>query len=172
MGKEIERKYLVCSNQFIQEAADSCGSASCPDKAGTFYRQGYIPTLNGMTVRIRIAGEKAFTTFKDHAVGFSRHEFEYEIPVEDAQQMLELMCEKPQIEKRRYVIPTTSVDGQPLHWEVDVFEGDNQGLIVAEIEVPSEDTEYPLPSWIGDEVTGQKKYYNSHLIQNPYKKWK
>jgi len=126
-----------------------------------------VPTVNGMTVRIRIAGEEAFITMKDHAIGFTRHEFEYEIPKYDAAQMLELMCAKPQIEKYRYVIPAGS-----LKWEVDEFLGDNSGLIVAEIEVPSEDTEFDIPEWVGEEVTGDKRYYNSHLCNNPYKNWK
>ena len=93
MGKEIERKFLVKSDVYKTLAQ------------GTYYRQGYVPTLNGMTVRLRIAGEKGYITMKDHAVGFTRHEFEYEIPKEDARQMLELMCDKPQIEKYRFVIP-------------------------------------------------------------------
>lgn len=166
MAKEIEHKFLVTSDEFKK-------MGNC-----TYYRQGYIPTVNGMTVRIRIAGDKGYTTFKDHAKGLTRHEFEYQIPVEDAQQLLELMCEKPQIEKRRYVIPApdgTMADGTKatgLHWEVDVFGGDNEGLIVAEIEVPSEDTSFERPSWIGQEVTGDHRYYNSSLAKNPYKSWK
>lgn len=146
------------------------------------YRQGYIPTVNGMTVRVRIAGEQGYVTFKDHAVGFTRHEFEYPIPKADALQMLDLMCSQPQIEKMRYVIPieqtllagTTlppALQGLGLHWEVDEFLGDNEGLVVAEIEVPSEDTEFPIPDWIAAEVTGQKRYYNSHLCRKPFKTW-
>lgn len=172
MGMEIERKFLVKSDRFKEEAAKAKRST---DDAGVYYRQGYIPTLNGMTVRIRIAGDKGYITMKDHAVGFSRHEFEYNIPREEAEQMLELMCTKPQIEKHRYFVPynapTTDSPLSALKWEVDVFHGDNEGLIVAEIEVPSEDTIIDLPDWIGEEVTGQKRYYNSHLIANPYNKW-
>lgn len=168
MGMEIERKFLVRNDKIFAETAST---ASAKDNAGIHYRQGYIPTLNGMTVRIRIAGDKGFITMKDHAVGFSRHEFEYQIPKEDAEQMLELMCSKPQIDKHRYIVPCTTPDGLSLKWEIDVFHGDNEGLIVAEIEVPSEDTVISLPNWIGEEVTGQKKYYNSHLISNPYKNW-
>lgn len=175
MGKEIERKFLIKSDAYRQLAT------------GTYYRQGYIPTVNGMTVRIRIAGERAFTTFKDHAVGLTRHEFEYEIPVADAQQMLTLMCEQPQIEKHRYVIPIencTDATGHPctatlpddtavegLHWEVDEFHGDNEGLIIAELEVPSEEVHFTLPAWIGQEVTGDHRYYNSQLCKVPYKEW-
>ena len=175
MAQEIEHKYLICDKKYRELAVP------------TYYRQGYIPTVNGMTVRIRIAGTHAFTTFKDHAVGLTRHEFEYEIPIDDAQQMLSLMCAQPQIEKHRYVIPLekcldaagdpcsaylpdgTTISG--LHWEVDEFHGDNEGLIVAEIEVPSEDVKMTLPAWIGEEVTGDHKYYNSQLCKTPYSKW-
>lgn len=165
MGKEIERKFLVKNADYAKLAEP------------TYYRQGYIPTLNGITVRIRIAGAHAYITLKDRAVGFSRHEFETEIPTADAQQILELMCSQPQIEKQRYVIGAgighlpngTAVEG--LHWEVDVFHGDNEGLVVAEIEIPTEDTIFDLPTWIGEEVTGDKRYYNSHLCTNPYIKW-
>lgn len=208
MGKEIERKFLVRSDQFKQEAVSA-----------TLYRQGYIPTTNGMTVRIRIAGEQGFVTLKNRSVGFTRSEFEYPIPLDDARQMLELMCEKPQIEKHRYVVPASykdagndaslktsacdnaslktsacdnassisiensvsnqdtshpSADGNTrpaLKWEVDVFHGDNEGLVVAEIEVPDEATQFDLPAWIGEEVTGIKKYNNSYLCRNPYKDW-
>lgn len=159
MAQEIERKFLVKSDVFKTLATP------------THYHQGYVPTVNGMTVRIRIAGEKAFITMKDHAVGFTRHEFEYDIPKEDAAQMLELMCAKPQIEKYRYVIPAKA-QGLDLHWEVDEFLGDNEGLVVAEIEVPTEETTFDIPEWIGEEVTGNKRYYNSHLCKNPYKNWK
>lgn len=172
MGMEIERKFLVRSDRFKAEAARAKHTT---DDAGVYYRQGYIPTLNGMTVRIRIAGDKGYITMKDHAVGFSRHEFEYAIPREEAEQMLELMCTKPQIEKHRYFVPYETDPASPLaslKWEVDVFHGENEGLIVAEIEVPNEETPISLPDWVGEEVTGQKKYYNSHLIANPYCRWK
>lgn len=165
MGKEIEHKFLTKSNAYRQ-----LGS-------GTFYRQGYIPTLNGMTVRVRIAGTRAFVTFKDHAVGLTRHEFEYEVPVDEARQMLDLMCSPEQIQKTRYIIPApngTAADGsivENLHWEVDEFSGDNEGLVVAEIEVPDEGTTFPIPDWIGTEVTGDHRYYNSQLCKHPYKSW-
>lgn len=168
MGMEIERKFLVRSERFKEEAARAKGIEG---DAGIYYRQGYIPTANGMTVRIRIAGDRGFITLKDRAIGFSRHEFEYEVPKSEAEQMLELMCIKPQIEKHRYVVPVALAE-TPLKWEVDVFHGDNDGLIVAEIEVPSEDTKIDLPDWIGEEVTGDRRYNNSHLVDNPYKNWK
>lgn len=166
MAQEIEHKFLVRNDSFRQLAT------------GTYYRQGYIPTQNGMTVRVRIAGSQGYLTFKDHAVGLTRHEFEYPIPMDEATQLLELMCSKPQIEKVRYVIPAPDgiqADGSPatgLHWEVDVFQGDNEGLIVAEIEVPSEGTQFERPDWIGEEVTGDHRYYNKSLTSYPYKDWK
>lgn len=163
--QEIEHKYLTTSRDFEALATP------------TYYRQGYIPTVNGMTVRIRIARTQGYITFKDHAKSLTRHEFEYPIPVADAEQMLTLMCSTPQIMKQRYVIPATGghlPDGttvEGLHWEVDVFMGDNEGLVVAEIEVPSEDTRYDIPSWIGAEVTGDHRYYNSALTTHPFKAW-
>lgn len=156
MAKEIEHKFTVKSDKYKSLATP------------TLYRQGYIPTTNGMTVRVRIAGEKGFVTFKDKTIGMSRNEFEYEIPVAEACQMLDTLCDKPQIEKYRYVIPAE----QGLKWEVDEFLGDNAGLVVAEIEVPAEDTKFSLPEWIDKEVTGDKKYNNSQLCKKPYKKWK
>ena len=172
MGMEIERKFLVRSDKFKSIAAKAAGQMG---DAGVYYRQGYVPTVNGTTVRIRIAGDRGFITIKDRAVSFSRHEFEYQIPREEAEQMLTLMCSQPQIEKHRYIVPyesdSASACSANLKWEVDVFHGENEGLVVAEIEVPSEDTPIVLPDWIGEEVTGDKRYYNSHLINNPYSKW-
>lgn len=164
MAKEIERKFLVTSDAFKALATP------------THYRQGYVPTLNGMTVRIRIAGTQGYVTFKDHAVNLTRHEFEYPIPEEDGLQMLDLMCATPQIDKQRYVIPTTGQlpDGTPiegLHWEVDVFGGVNEGLVVAEIELPCEEATFDKPAWIGQEVTQDHRYYNSALCKNPFKNW-
>lgn len=177
MGMEIERKFLVRSDRFKEEAAKAAHTSG---DAGIYYRQGYIPTISGVTVRVRIAGQQGYITMKDRTVGFSRHEFEYPVPKEEAEQMLELLCSKPQIEKHRYKVPYSTpsangisdATGSTLYWEVDVFHGDNEGLVVAEIEVPSEDTEIVLPDWVGQEVTGDKRYYNSHLIGNPYKNWR
>lgn len=166
MGKEIEHKYLVRSDAYKQLATP------------VYYRQGYIPTTNGMTVRLRIAGNQGYLTMKDHARNLERHEWEYPIPAADAQQMLELMSQGPQIEKQRYVIEGVKAwmpDGSPLpplHWEVDVFGGDNEGLVVAEIEVPCVEACYEIPDWIGTEVTGDHRYYNSSLTKYPYKDWR
>lgn len=165
MGKEIEHKFLVKNNRY-RELAE-----------GIPYCQGYIPTLNGMTVRVRLAGTKGFLTFKDHAIGLTRHEFEYEIPADEAQQILDLMCSGPKIEKHRYIIPagegltSTNQTVEGLHWEIDEFHGDNEGLVVAEIEVPEENTTFARPEWIGQEVTGDHRYYNSQLCKKPFKEW-
>ncbi len=156
MGKEIERKFIVKNDKYK--------SLANPVK----YRQGYIPRTNKVTVRIRIAGEKGFITLKDKATGFSRHEFEYEIPIAEAKEMLDILCDKPQIEKFRYIIPANEPE---LKWEVDEFLGDNEGLVIAEIEVPTEETKFTLPDWVGEEVTGNKKYNNNNLCKNPYKTW-
>ena len=156
MSKEIEHKFTVKSDKYKSLATP------------TLYRQGYIPTQNGMTVRVRVAGEKGFITLKDKTVGISRNEFEYEIPVNDAKQMLDTMCDYPQIEKYRYLIPAKEPS---LKWEVDEFLGDNAGLVVAEIEVPTEETKFSLPEWIGTEVTGDKRYSNTQLCKHPYKQW-
>lgn len=165
MASEIEHKFLVTSDGFKQLAEP------------IYYRQGYIPTLNGMTVRVRIAGEQGFVTFKDKAVGLTRHEYEYPIPVADAQAMLETMCAHPQIEKQRYVIAAPDgqlPDGTPvsgLHWEVDVFMGANEGLVVAEIEVPDESVAFERPAWLGEEVSHDPRYRNTALCSHPFKEW-
>ncbi len=152
--KEIERKFLVKNTSFQQLAKPE------------FYSQGYLSDEEERIVRIRIAGEKAFLTIKGKTESISRLEYEYEIPVEDADVMLKALCLKPTIEKYRYKIPQ-----KELCWEVDVFLGENEGLIVAEIELPSEDYPFDIPEWVGEEVSFDAKYYNANLIKNPYKNW-
>ncbi len=155
MAKEIERKFLVRGEGWRSLAK------------GTLYRQGYLNSAKERTVRIRTAGDAAFITVKGLSVGATRSEFEYEIPVDDARAMLDVLAEKPLIEKRRYKIPAGS-----LTWEIDEFLGDNAGLIVAEIELASETQEFEKPAWLGEEVTGDPRYFNSNLIKNPFKRWK
>jgi CYTH domain-containing protein len=155
MGKEIERKYLVKSNEWKNLAK------------GTSYRQGYLSTVKERTVRVRTIDEKGFLTIKGITVGASRAEYEYEIPAKDADAMLSNLCEKPLIEKNRYKIGHAG-----MTWEVDEFFGDNDGLIVAEVELAAEDQKIELPSWIGEEVTSDPRYFNSNLTKNPYKNWK
>jgi adenylate cyclase len=119
------------------------------------------------TVRVRVEGERAVITIKSKSTGASRGEWEYEIPVPDAAELLERLCEQPLVEKVRHRI------GHLGHtWEVDEFMGENAGLVVAEIELGSEDEAFEIPDWIGQEVTGDPRYYNSSLIRLPYSKWK
>ncbi len=155
---EIERKFLVLD--------DSYKSLSY---AHSHIRQGYICSERGRTVRIRIRDEKAFITIKGPSLdgGLSRYEFEQEIPLVDAEQLMTL-CEPGIIDKTRYLVKAD--DG--IHtWEVDEFHGDNDGLIMAEIELGSEDEAFSKPDFIGKEVTGDRRYYNSHMRKNPYKLW-
>ena len=127
--------------------------------------QGYLSTVPERTVRVRIKGEKGYLTVKWRNAGIRRAEYEYEIPLADAEAMLEL-CEQPLIEKR-YLVPC-----EGYTWEVDVFAGANEGLIVAEIELPAEDTPFEKPAWLGAEVSGDARYYNANLIRHPYRDWK
>ena len=153
MGKEIERKYLVRDDSY-KELGE-----------GTLFRQGYLNSAKERVVRVRTMGDKAALTVKGVTVGATRLEFEYEIPLEDARQLLEL-CEQPLIEKTRY-----KVSAEGLLWEIDEFHGVNQGLTVAECELESEDQAVTKPAWVGEEVTGDPRYFNSNLIANPYTTW-
>jgi CYTH domain-containing protein len=154
MAKEIERKFLVKSDAWRKLAE------------GTMYRQGYLNSVKERTVRIRTVGNEAFLTIKGLTVGATRSEYEYPIPLADCNAMLDTLAEKPVIAKKRYKI---AKDG--LTWEVDEFFGENQGLIVAEVELKSEDQAFTKPDWIGDEVTGDPRYFNANLIKHPYTKW-
>jgi CYTH domain-containing protein len=154
MGKEIERKYLVKGEEW-KAAAN-----------GIVYRQGYLSSLKERVVRVRTIENKGFLTIKGITRGVSRSEFEYEISVEDADTMLDDICEKPLIEKKRYKIP---VGG--LVFEVDEFFGENAGLVVAEVELKDEKQKIDLPGWIGQEVSGDPRYFNSNLIRHPFSKW-
>ena len=154
MGIEIERKFLVQGDGWRSHGS------------GIMYRQGYLLASQGKTVRVRLAGDQGFLTVKGPGQGMSRQEFEYTIPGDDAKVMLEQLCEHPLIEKRRYTIPWKG-----FVWEVDEFLGNNQGLILAEIELESEDQQFPSPPWVGREVTGDPRYYNACLFRNPYSQW-
>jgi adenylate cyclase len=154
MGREIERKFLVKG-----DAWRTLGK-------GTPYRQGYLNSVKERTVRIRTVGDKAFLTIKGLTVGATRMEYEYEIPVADCNTMLDALAERPLIEKKRYKV---EFDG--LTWEIDEFFGENAGLIVAEVELESEDQAFKKPDWVGDEVTDDPRYFNANLIKHPYSKW-
>jgi adenylate cyclase len=162
MGTEIERKYLV--KKSVWRSHKKLLEGQSPN-IGARYCQGYIPTSNGTTVRLRIIGEQGYLTIKSKAVGHTRAEFEYPIPVDDAQEMLDNLCVKPLIEKIRYKIKVAN-----LTWEVDEFLGENQGLIIAEIELEKEEQKIELPNWIEREVNEQK-YFNSYLVKHPYSQW-
>ena len=154
MGTEIERKFLLTGDEWRSLAK------------GTAYRQGYLNSQKERTVRVRTIDDKGFLTIKGISVGATRMEFEYEIPVEDARVLLDELCEKPLIEKNRY-----KIDYAGFTWEVDEFFGENQGLVVAEIELESEDQQFEKPDWVGEEVSGDPRYFNSNLIKEPYSRW-
>lgn len=154
MPTEIERKFLVKNDSWRKLAP------------GTFYRQGYICSEKGKTVRIRIIGEQGYLTIKGPSVNITREEFEYPIPLEDAQGMLDNLCDRPLIEKIRY-----KINYGGLVWEVDEFSGENQGLIVAEVELNQANQAITLPEWIGSEVSHDPRYFNSNLAKHPYSKW-
>lgn len=154
MGKEIERKFLPRNDGW---------RAGAP---GVRYRQAYLSTEPQRTVRVRRAGDQAYLTIKGKSVGAARLEYEYPIPVQDADEMLDGLCLKPVIEKTRY-----RVEHGGLTWEVDEFEGVNAGLVIAEVELESEDQAVELPDWVGEEVTGDQRYYNASLIANPFSTW-
>lgn len=155
MGKEIEYKYLVISDSYKR-----LGSR-------TYYKQGYLSVEKERTVRVRVIDSVGYITIKGRTEGASRTEFEYTIPVEDALVILDSLCIKPLIEKYRYKIRIGE-----LLWEVDEFLGDNEGLTVAEVEVSYEGYPIEKPEWVGRNVTGDAKYYNSNLITCPYSRWK
>jgi adenylate cyclase len=157
MGIEIERKFLIREGYENKWKGDS---------GGTPFVQGYLCKERGRTIRVRIAGQKAFLTIKGEVHGISRPEFEYEVPLNDASAML-LLCEGPLVEKTRHLV---SHEGHL--WEVDVFGGKNAGLIVAEIELDDVEQQVPLPEWVGQEVTGDIRYYNSSLSRHPFGEWK
>ncbi|MEM6612537.1 MAG: CYTH domain-containing protein [Cyanobacteria bacterium P01_C01_bin.72] len=162
MGTEIERKYLVKKSAWRSQK--ELLQRNNPD-LGARYCQGYIPTENGTTVRLRIIGEQGYITIKSKVVGHTRAEFEYPIPVSDAQEMLNNLCLKPLIDKYRY-----KVEIDNLTWEVDEFLGENAGLIIAEVELENEAQLINLPEWIEREVN-DKKYFNSYLVKHPYSQW-
>ncbi|MBO5760201.1 MAG: CYTH domain-containing protein [Lentisphaeria bacterium] len=162
MAKEIERKFLLKDDSWKKEVTFS-----------SFFCQAYIPIRSGekfCTQRVRIAGEKAFLTLKSNrgtdGESFTRNEFEYSIPLEDARVILKDFCGNT-VEKTRHIVPA----GNMLRWEIDEFSGENAGLVVAEIELPASQSSFPIPAWLGEEVTHDHKYSNSFLAEHPYRKW-
>lgn len=154
MPKEIERKFLVINDNYKTNAQ------------AFFFKQGYLSVESGRTVRIRTYNNKGFITIKGKAQNFSRDEFEYEIPVEEADIMLNNLCIKPLIEKIRHFVMYKGNE-----WVIDEFFGVNKGLVVAEIELESEEQTFEKPEWLGQEVTLDRRYGNSHLVRKPYSEW-
>lgn len=156
MANEIERKFLIINDLWRKSAGHS-----------VFYRQGYLSGAKNCSIRVRVGGEKAYLNIKSVTLGITRKEYEYAIPIVDANEMLDQFCEGSIIEKRRYL-----VEHADHTWEIDVFEGDNTGLIVAELELDSEDEAFELPNWAGAEVSHDARYYNVSLVKHPFKDWK
>ncbi len=156
MGTEIERKFLVRDDGWRRRA-----------DRGTEIRQGYLAGSEAASVRVRIAAGRAALNIKSATLGVRRLEYDYPIPLPDAEQMLERLCMKPLIEKRRYRVPV----GDHI-WEVDLFHGANEGLILAEIELAREDEPFLLPDWAGEEVSHDPRYYNTCLVSHPYREWR
>ncbi|MFT5640402.1 MAG: adenylate cyclase [Cyclobacteriaceae bacterium] len=155
MGLEIERKFLIKDNSWNNEINESVS-----------IRQGYLNSEAERTVRVRVYGKQGFLTIKGKNQHITRKEFEYQIPLDDAMNLLDL-CEKPIIEKTRFLLSV----GHST-WEIDVFEGENKGLVIAEIELSSEDESFDIPNWLGEEVSSDSKYYNSSLIKKPFVSWR
>jgi adenylate cyclase len=154
MAKEIERKFVVDPALWV------------PQGSGTHYKQGYLNAQKERVVRVRMEGDQAKLTVKGLTHGVTRSEFEYRIPVADATAMLDGLCEQPLIDKHRHT---------ELHfgkrWEIDVFHGANQGLVVAEIELGTEDERFQQPAWAVKDVSNDPRYFNSNLLKNPYSAW-
>ena len=153
MGREIERKFLV--------TGDAWRTGN-----GTLIRQGYLCNEINGTARVRTKGERAYLTIKSGMTGITRTEFEYEIPLREANQMLDEICQKPLIEKVRHLVNVGE-----FTWEIDEFLGDNSGLVVAEIELEDEYQKFPKPDWLGKEVSDDARYLNANLVKKPYSTW-
>ncbi|HTT08540.1 MAG TPA: CYTH domain-containing protein [Gammaproteobacteria bacterium] len=158
MAEEIERKFLPKNDGWRRAVHKS-----------TRYHQGYLRTGtdSGCSVRVRIEGDEARLNIKSMTLGASRAEFEFPIPTMEARALLEMLCARPFIDKVRHF-----VEHQGHTWEIDVFEGDNAGLVVAEIELNNPDETFARPEWLGEEVTDDPRYYNVNLAQYPYKDWR
>ncbi|HXH02053.1 MAG TPA: CYTH domain-containing protein [Candidatus Competibacteraceae bacterium] len=155
MAVEIERKFLVNGDDWRAAVQRS-----------EHFRQGYLVSDAVRSVRVRVAGTHAWLNLKSATVGRSRREYEYEIPVTDAEEMLDLLCRKPILEKTRHFLEYGG-----LLWEIDEFEGDNVGLVLAEVELDSAGQEVRLPPWAGQEVTDDVRYYSARLAEHPYRLW-
>ena len=155
MAQEIERKFLLCSDEWQAISYKKM-----------LIRQGYLCNNEQASVRIRVEDNQANINIKSMNIGISRAEYEYSIPLNEALELLDTLCEKPQIEKHRYL---ANFAGK--RWEIDVFTGENTGLTVAEVELLSEDEEITFPGWVGREVSHLERYYNMRLVKYPYSQW-
>lgn len=155
MPLEIERKFLVDTGKLGEPGH------------GRRYRQGYLPAAGRTSVRVRISDDSAWLTIKGKTVGSTRLEFEYPVPAADAEAILDSLCEGSIIDKTRHL-----VEHAGHTWEVDIFTGDNAGLVIAEVELAAEDEAVELPEWVSSEVTDDPRYYNANLVTNPYCNWK
>lgn len=156
MAIEIEHKFLLASEKWRNHISHSAPM-----------RQGYLTSNSNSSIRVRICDEKSWLNIKSAIAGNQRHEYEYEIPVNDANEIISTLCRKPLIEKTRHFVRHDN------HiWEIDEFSGENKGLIVAEIELSTQNEKFTIPDWIGKEVTNDLKYYNNNLSQHPYNIWK
>ncbi len=155
MAIEVERKFLVKNDAWRDQV-----------ESEVHIMQGYLANNAGLTVRVRVKGDEAFLTVKGATEGISRAEFEYPIPVADAESMLAELAISPPVDKVRYRIPV----GDHV-WELDVFAGENAGLVMAEVELGAEDEAFEMPAWAGEEVSADPRYYNVNLARNPYRRW-
>lgn len=155
MAIEIEHKFLLANDDWRRDI-----------KKSVLYKQGYLSSEPTSSIRVRIADTNAWLNLKSATIGTQRLEFEYEIPVSDAEEIINALCKKPIIEKIRHFVPNDH-----FLWEIDEFAGENEGLIVAEIELPKPGQAFPKPAWLGEEVTHELRYYNNNLAKNPYKLW-
>jgi adenylate cyclase len=155
MGTEIEKKYLIANDGWRKHADE-----------GTYMVQGYMGSNEKSSVRIRINGDKANLNIKSKTIGIQRSEYDYAIPVDEAKEILETLCDRPFIEKTRFLVMHEGHE-----WEIDVFAGDNDGLIVAELELGSVDEKFARPDWLGEEVSDDPRYYNVCLVTHPFKDW-
>lgn len=156
MAVEIEHKFLLASDDWRENVTES-----------VVYRQGYLSSQPTSSIRVRVSNNKAWLNIKSAVIGTQRHEYEYEIPLSDAQEILNNLCVKPLIEKTRHFVTYEN-----HQWEIDEFEGENAGLIVAEIELDSIDETFAKPAWLGAEVTHDLRYYNNNLAKNSYSQWR
>ncbi len=155
MATEIEHKFLLANDDWRKSVQKS-----------VHYKQGYLSSQPTSSIRVRVSGQQAWLNIKSATIGTERLEFEYAISLQDAEEIIAYLCRKPLIEKTRHFVP----DGDKL-WEIDEFLGDNQGLVVAELELAEIGQSFTKPAWLGAEVTHDLRYYNNNLVTNPYKNW-